>query len=132
MIGKNQNMDSMCQTLRTEIDLEHPRQLIDQECLCCTQRVAQFNPQAVESQTELFKKFTTTRESDEKIKKEQIRWKRSLLGTVMRKVMPKNVVIRTKRMYPLSNRWQDSVHRRFPDTTRKVLKQAEGPLRCVL
>ena len=68
MIGKNQNMDSMCQTLRKEIDLEHPRQLIDQWCLGCTQRVAQFDPQAVQSQTELFKKLTTTREADEKIK----------------------------------------------------------------
>ena len=110
MIGKNQNMDSMCQTLRKEIDLEHPRQLIDQWCLGCTQRVAQFDPQAVQSQTELFKKLTTTRESDEKIKKERIRWKRSLLGTVMRKVMPKNVVRDAvnshKRMYPVSNRWQ--------------------------
>ena len=45
----------------------------------------------VQSKTELFKKLTTTREADEKDQtKENIRWKRSLLGAMIWKVMPKS------------------------------------------
>ena len=49
----------------------------------CSQREALVDPQAVQSETELFKKLTT-READEKLtRKKHIRWKRSLVGAKM-------------------------------------------------
>ena len=42
--------------------------MVDQVCLGCTQKEAKVDPQAVQSETELFKKITTTRETDEKKK----------------------------------------------------------------
>ena len=64
-------------------------------CLGCTLREAKVDPQAVQSGAELFETLTTTREGDEKDQtKEDIRWKRSVLGVMKWKIMPKNAVER--------------------------------------
>ena len=61
--------------------------------LGCTEREAKVDPQAVQSETEVFKKLTTTSEADEQDQTEDhFRWKRALLGAMIWKVMPKNAL----------------------------------------
>ena len=66
MVGKEQHNGPMWTILQKEIDLEYPTPVIDQVYLGCTQREAMVDPQAVHSETDLFKKLTTTKEADEK------------------------------------------------------------------
>ena len=66
MVGKEQHNGPMWTILQKEIDLEYPTPVVDQVYLGCTQREAMVVPQAVHSETDVFKKLTTTREADEK------------------------------------------------------------------
>ena len=59
-------MGPMWNNQQHEIDLEDPMPLIDQVYLGCSQREAMVDPQAVHSETDLFKQLTTKREADEK------------------------------------------------------------------
>ena len=56
------NIRTLWKTLQEKIDHVCPTPLIDQVYLGCTQREAKVDPQAVQSNTELFKQQTTTRE----------------------------------------------------------------------
>ena len=69
---------------QNEIDLEDSTPLIDQVYLGCTQKDVLVHLQTVQSQTELFRKLVTTRETDEKISREKyIRRKRLLFGAML-------------------------------------------------
>ena len=92
-------MGPVKKTLQKDIDLEDPTPLTDEVDLGCTQREAEVNPQAAQPNTEWFKKLTTTMEADEKGQtKETIRWKRSLLGALIWKVMPQTALRDTLRI----------------------------------
>ena len=64
----------MWKTRQKEVDLQDPTPLIDQVCLGCTDWDAKVHPQAVQSKTEVFKKLTTTRKSDEEDQTEEKHW----------------------------------------------------------
>ena len=70
-VGQKQNMDSLWKTRQKEVDFEDPTPLIDFLYLGCTQGDAKVDPQAVQSETELFKKLTTTKVADEKDQTEE-------------------------------------------------------------
>ena len=114
-------MDSMWKILQKEIDIEDPTPLIDHVYLGCTQREAKVDLHAVQSQTGLFKKLTTTRKADQKVQaKENIRWKRSLLGAMICKVMPKNAWRDTANEQRRSPAGCNTVRRRSRDTTGRL------------
>ena len=93
MVGKKQKMDTMWKIQQKDIDLEDPTPLLDQVYLGCAQWQAKVDHQAVQSKTESFKKLTMAREADEKDqRKENILWKRSLVGVLIWNAMPKKCV----------------------------------------
>ena len=124
MVGKEQHNGPMWTILQKEIDLEYPTPVIDQVYLGCTQREAMVDPQAVHSETDLFKKLTTTREADEKRPNERKTFvgKDHCLelqyGTSCRKMRWK-ILRRSKKMFllPASG---NALHGRSPDTCGRL------------
>ena len=53
MVGKKQNMDSICKTRQKETNFEDPTPLGDEVHLGCMHRDAQVVPRAVQSKSEL-------------------------------------------------------------------------------
>ena len=53
MVGKKQNMESICKTRQKETNFEDPTPLADEVHLGCMQRDAKVVPKAVQSKTEL-------------------------------------------------------------------------------
>ena len=124
VVGKKQNMGPVWTILQKEVDLEDPA--IDRSSVFTlhAKRSKGLIPKRSNPKPSCSKKLRTTSETDEQDEtKENIRWKTSLLGAMIWKVMPKmrwEILRISEEKCVFSSAGGSTVHRRSPDTSGRL------------